>query len=205
MNDLALRSDLLLRMEEGEAVDAVSLDLSMRPNLTMGEFASVCEFVGKLGSAQRWWVGDLVNQGERRFGEDVYQALEGLQMSPEGRMECARVAVAFHRSQRRPGLSWGHHRAVAARWIGPDRREQLLDRAEGESWGVRELAQAVRDLRALESGLHVEDVKACDELADIAVRDLREELISCGYPSDVQVSVDVAAPGVTYTVAVGGV
>jgi len=129
MSDLSLRSDVLVRMEEGEALDAVSFDLSMRPKLTLREFSSVCEYVGRLGSAQKWWAGDLFNEGERRFGEAVYQALEGLQMSPEGRMECARVAAAIPRRRRRATLSWGHHRAVAARWIDPGTREEFLDRA----------------------------------------------------------------------------
>ena len=122
-----------------------------------------------------------MNQGEALFGENVYQALEGLSMSPEGRQECARVAAAIPRSRRRPGLSWSHHRAVARRSITPAEREELLDQAERESWGAREIEAAVRARRD-DQKLHVKDLKDCDELAESAARDLREQLVACGYP-----------------------
>ena len=51
--------------------------------------------------------------------------------------------------------SWGHHRPLAARWIEPHAREALLDEAERSGCSVRELEAAVRELRALEPGLHV--------------------------------------------------
>ena len=61
----------------------------------------------------------------------------------------------------------------------------------------------VRERRALEPGLHVEDVNGCDELAESAARNLREALMSCGYPPDTSVSIEVAAPGISLTTAVG--
>ena len=63
----------------------------------------------------------------------------------------------------------------------------------------------VRERRALEAGLHVEDVNdGCEELAESAGRDLREQLILCGFEPDIVVSIEVAvAPGISFTSSVG--
>ena len=97
--------------------------------------------------------------------------------------------------------SWGHHRLLAARWIEPHAREALLDEAERSGCSVRELEAAVRELRALEPGLHVEDVSGCEDLAEAAARDLREQLVACGSPPDISVSIEIAAPGIPFTTA----
>jgi hypothetical protein len=52
----------------------------------------------------------------------------------------------------------------------------------------------------------VTDVKnGCDDLVDGAAHDLRERLVECGYPGDLSVSIEIAAPGVSYAIAVGAV
>jgi len=198
-----VRADLLLRLEEGGALTATGCDLSTRADLRFDQFQAICALVGRAASAVRWWAGDLVLFGERVYGETAPQALEELRMSPEGLADCARVAAAFPPSKRSPTLSFGHHRTLASRWLEPVQRFQLLERAESGRLSVRELESLVQELRELESR-HVTDVKnGCEELADVAARDLRERLTACGYPADMKVSVEIAAPGVSYAVTVG--
>jgi len=198
-----VQADLLLRLEEGGALTVTSCDLSTRADLRFDQFQAICALVGRAASAVRWWAGDLVLFGERVYGENAPQALEELRMSPEGLADCARVAAAFPPTKRSPTLSFGHHRTLASRWLEPVQRFQLLERAKGERLSVRELEALVQELRALESR-HVTDVKkGCEELADMAASDLRERLTECGYPPDIVVAIEVAAPGISYLVRVG--
>ncbi len=178
-------------------------DLRTRPDLTFEQFQSICTLVGRAASAVRWWAGDLVVFGEHVYGEDAAQALEELRMSPEGLADCARVSLAFPRSKPSATLSFGHHRTLAGRWLDPARRFELLERAERERLSVRELEGQVRELRELGSR-HVTDVStACEELAESAARDLREQLVACGYPVDITVSIEIAAPGISVITAAG--
>ncbi|MET0937810.1 MAG: hypothetical protein ABWY51_01135 [Gaiellaceae bacterium] len=191
-----------MRLEDAGALSGLGLDLSMRPDLTYEQYASIGALLGRATTSLRFAVGDWLVFGEDVFGERGAQASELLGISPEGRMELARVARAIPRRRRRAGLAWGHHRLVAARWMSPGQREELLDEAERSGWAVRELEAAVRDLRALESGLHVEDVMTgCDGFED-GVRDLRT--LACSCFGEVAVEVLVRAPGVHYRVLIGG-
>jgi hypothetical protein len=193
--DLALRTDLLVRLEETGWLGPVGLRID-DPRLSFERYEALGVLLGRVGSAVRWAVGDWLAFGEQLYGERAAQASEALGMSPEGRQEAIRVALAIPRSHRRPSLSWGTHRACAAKWIDPAQRQELLDRAEREGWGTREMAAAVKDLRTL--GLHVEDVRSEDECPDLdeVAAEVRDRLRSC-YG---EVRVQISAPGVTYSV-----
>ena len=198
-----LRAEALVRLEEAGALSGIGLDLSVRPGLTYEQYASIGALLGRATTALRFAAGDWLVFGEEVFGERAADTSELLGMSPEGRMELARVARAIPRSRRRAGLSWGHHRLLAARWIEPQTREELLDEAQRSGWSVRELEAVVRERRALEAGLHVEDVNGCEDLAESAARDLREQLILCGFERDITASIEIAAPGISYTTTAG--
>ena len=110
------------------------------------------------------------------------------------------MALAFPRSKRRPALSWWHHRQLAAKWITPLERDQLLERAEREKLTTRQLEAIVQDLRALHSDSRGATA-ACDELVEAGVRDLHKLACACFGP--VTVEVLVRAPGLEYRVEVG--
>jgi len=198
-----LGAERLVQLEVARVLSRLGLDLSSRHRMTYEQYASIGALLGGVTTGIRWAAGDWLIFGEEVFGEKAADASELLGMSPEGRMELARVARAIPRSKRRAGLSWGHHRLLAARWIEPPTREGLLDEAERSGWNVRELEAAVRELRALEPSLHVEDANGCEELAESAGRDLREQLILCGFEPDITVKIELAAPGISFTTAVG--
>jgi hypothetical protein len=191
--ELALRADMLVRLEEAGALSATGLDLSRRPDLSYDQYRAIGVLLGRATAAIRWAVGYWLAFGEDRFGELAAEASEALGISPEGRMELVRVARAIPRRRRRAALPWGAHRVVAARWIDPRTRDALLDKAEKSAWTVRELEGAVRAQREVELGLHVEAPAApvtcdADEIAAIA----RAELMACGFPADVEVLIRAA-------------
>ena len=101
-----LNAEALVRLEEAGALSGVGLDLSMRPSMTYEQYASIGALLGRATTALRFAAGDWLVFGEEVFGEKAADASELLGMSPEGRMELARVARAIHGAGAGLG-SWG--------------------------------------------------------------------------------------------------
>ena len=83
--------------------------------------------LGRFHEAVRFALGDALNTGPELYGERAYQAFEQMQLSEDARMEYGRVARQVPYSRRRKGLSWSHHRAVAA--LEPAEQKEWLKRA----------------------------------------------------------------------------
>ena len=201
MSTELVRADLLAELEASGWISSTALVID-RPDLSFEKYEALGVLLGKVGTAVKFWIGDFLLFGEEAFGEIAAQASESLNLSEAGRQECLRVALAIPPARRRASLAWWHHRLVSAKWITPRQRDDLLDRAEAEGLTTRELEAIVRDLRALDS--HSGGATGpCDELVEGAAKELRERLRSCGY-GDVAVAIEIAAPGVTFRVEVGG-
>ena len=98
-------------------------------------FALWCQRAGP------WWIGDLLNAGEDRFGETFSQMCEGA-VSAEMLNRYASVARRVPLENRRPGLSWSAH-AVTAR-LPLDVQKRLLLEAERRGWTTDELRAKAR-------------------------------------------------------------
>lgn len=103
------------------------------------QFAFWCQRAGP------WWIGDMINSGEDRFGESFSQLCEGL-VSTEMLSRYASVARRVPFENRRPGLSWSAHAAVAR--LDPPNQRRLLAAAEREGWTSEELRRKARELKA---------------------------------------------------------
>ncbi|MGD9633051.1 MAG: hypothetical protein AB7G28_19775 [Pirellulales bacterium] len=101
------------------------------------EFALWCQRAGP------WWIGDMLNAGEDRFGETFSQMCEGA-VSAEMLNRYASVARRVPLENRRPGLSWSAH-AVTAR-LPHDVQQNLLLEAERKGWTTDELREKVRSI-----------------------------------------------------------
>ena len=113
------------------------------PNLSYGEFEHLCGVLGALHEAVRFAIGDAIIQGEALYGESAYQAFEAFQLSEEAMKEYVRVAQRVPRSRRKKGLSWSHHRAVAA--LEPPKQKEWLARAVEDSLSHHDLRAALRN------------------------------------------------------------
>jgi hypothetical protein len=166
---------LLAELERVGAVTAVALDLT-QANLSFDRYEAFGRWLGTVGSASKWWIGDWLVFGERLYGEEAAQASEALRLSEDGRQDCLRVALAFPWERRRELLTWWHHRVVAVRWLTVEQREDLLDRAEREGLSTRELWEAREEFRAGSRGAPTEPpvvVEAVVEAARMLVRSAR--------------------------------
>lgn len=131
----------------------------MQPSLRIGNFCflpttvtiqgkpAIEDWLGPLQFAlwcQRaspWWIGDLLNSGDARFGEAFSQACEGL-VSADMLQRYEAVARKVPPENRRPGLSWSAHAAVAR--LPASRQREMLGLAEQHGWNSAELRSRVR-------------------------------------------------------------
>jgi hypothetical protein len=195
-----VRADLLSSLEDAGWLSATALVIDRELPYERAE--SLAALIGRVGSAARFWAGDILIYAERMYGERAAQLSEALNFSEHARQDAVRVSLAIPPNRRRPGLSWWHHRLCAARWLTPEQRDHLLDRAERERLTTREFEAVVRDLRGLDSGSRGATGDNCDDVVDRAAAELYERLIECRYES-VVVEIVVRGGGVEYRVCRG--
>jgi hypothetical protein len=100
------------------------------------QFALWCQRAGP------WWIGDLLNAGEDRFGESFSQMCEGA-VSAEMLNRYASVARRVPIENRVAGLSWSAHAAVAR--LPLDLQKRLLLEADRRGWTSDELRLKARE------------------------------------------------------------
>ncbi len=127
-----------------ERWDLSAVGLTLRdPDLPYEDFENLCHVLGTLHEAVRFAIGDAILQGESLYGEQAFQAFERFQLSEEAMKEYVRVAQRVPRARRRKGLSWSHHRAVAA--LPPPEQKEWLKRASDESMSHHDMRAALRN------------------------------------------------------------
>lgn len=136
--------------QAGAVVTETSLRLSRPREITWEQYERLGSFLGQLGQAYCWWVGDFLLYGEDVFGEEYAQIEASLPHSMHTLENYRSVAKRIPPERRRPGLSFGVHETVA--YLEPAEREAWLNRAEVEGWKRDSLREAIRESRALPSG-----------------------------------------------------
>lgn len=133
--------------QAGATVTETSLKLSNPRELTWEQYQRLGQFLGTLGQAYCWWVGDLLLYGEDLFGEEYAQIEASLPHSLHTLENYRSVAKRIPPNRRRTGLSFGCHETVA--YLEPQDRERWLDKAEEQGWKREGLREAIRDAKEL--------------------------------------------------------
>lgn len=120
---------------------SVGVRITGKPGLTDWrgplQFALWCQRAGP------WWIGDLLNAGEDRFGESFSQMCEGT-LSTEMLNRYASVARRVPIENRVASLSWSAHAAVAR--LPENLQKRLLLDAERHGLTSEELRAKAREL-----------------------------------------------------------
>lgn len=152
MTELARPTALLDQLAQNGALSTTGLRLT-DPNLTYEQLEAVGGLLGRMHQSLRFAIGDWLLLMENRFPEQFSQAVEVLQISPEGMQEYLRVSLKVPRSIRSEKLSWSHHRAVASlSKVNEDGKidsdvnaqKHWLERAETENLSHHQLRDALR-------------------------------------------------------------
>lgn len=128
--------------EAGAVITETSLRLTNPATLTWEQYERLGNFLGTLGQAYCWWVGDFLIYGEEIFGEEFAQIEKALPHSRHTLENYASIAKRIPPNRRRHGLSFGVHETVA--YLEPQARERLLDEAQEHGWKREEMRSAKR-------------------------------------------------------------
>lgn len=138
---------LLADLERAGAITATSIDLPEGTSLDRLE--ALFSYFGSVGSAIRWYVGDLIVWGEGCYGDRVYAAAEATRLSPGTLQNYASVAGRVAPDRRRAELAFSHHQEVA--YLEPSVQAHWLDRAVENGWTKKELRELLRDEGVIDS------------------------------------------------------
>lgn len=130
--------------QAGAIVTDTSLRISNPIELTWEQYEKLGNFLGTLGRAYCWWVGDFLIYGEEIFGEEFAQIEESLPHSEGTLMNYRSIAKHIPPRRRRAALSFSVHEAVA--YIEPAEADKLLDQAEENRWKRDQMRDARREL-----------------------------------------------------------
>ena len=129
----------------GAVVSETALKLTDPRKLTWEEYEGVGEFLGALGRAYCWWVGDFLLYGEEIFGEEYAQIESTLPHSAQTLANYRSIAKHIPPSRRRARLSFSTHAEVA--YLEPSERDRWLDEAVRNDWKRDEMRGARRAAR----------------------------------------------------------
>jgi len=119
---------------------SVGIRISGKPEVA--EWKGPLQFALWCQRAGPWWIGDLLNAGEDRFGESFSQICEGV-VSAEMLNRYASVARRVPIDNRVASLSWSAHAAVAR--LPNELQKRLLLEAERRGWTSEELRLKARE------------------------------------------------------------
>lgn len=122
-----------------------STGIQIHPQTTFDQWQATGQYLQHIEGAIHWWIGDLFNYGEARWGEACYQIVDGYDFAVQTIRNDKWVAKAVPASLRRDTLHYSHHVEIAS--LEPNLQDELLNLAEEENLTVRELRQKVKAMK----------------------------------------------------------
>lgn len=146
MSDEAPRSEaiaLLAELERGGALTMTSLTLTRE--ITYDEYEGLFGMFGQLHEASAWLIGDLLNYGERIYGQTYVQAAHATGLAEGTLVNYASVCSRVPRSRRREALPFSVHAEVA--FMSPAEQDRWLKTAQKNGWRRSQLREALTPVR----------------------------------------------------------
>ena len=109
-------------------------------------WSAVTSQLVKAEKSIRWWIGDALRFGERRYGETYAAAVEATGYSYGTLANSVYVAGRYPEpSSRNEDRSFRHHEIAAP--LEPEERREVLEKAAEGGWTEGELITEVRERR----------------------------------------------------------
>jgi len=136
----AVGLELLADLEKSGAATLTSLTLPV--DLPWDQYESLAFMLGQLHRTSAWLIGDLLNHGEKIYGETYAQAEAVTGLSAGTLQNYTSVCSRIPRNRRRAAVPFSTHAEVA--YKEPQEQEYWLDQAEQEAWTKAELRIAIK-------------------------------------------------------------
>lgn len=111
-------------------------------DLTLEQYRQIGRTFQQIKRSLAWWLGDWMNEGERRFEDAYLQAIEDSGKALETLIKWKAVADRLPRHIRVAELSWTHHFYVA--YVEIEQRAPLLNLALNAGLSSRELKEVTK-------------------------------------------------------------
>jgi hypothetical protein len=152
----------------------------VRDDITFEEWQHCGDWIKRANGSVHFWLGDWLNFGEKKWGEQYSQAIEETEFEYGTLRNDKYVADKIDLSRRRDNLSFAHHQDVAD--LKPEEQEKLLDIAEKENMNRSDFRKAkqkfVADSKRLPSKID-DDANLINKSAGEALVKLDDALIDC--------------------------
>ena len=127
-------------------IDETSLTITGSPTFDewAGLFGDLCEF----HKALPWFIGDLLVQGEHRYGETNAAAVDETGLGIQTLTNYASVCRRVPRERRNPNLSFTHHALIAS--LDDHSQQAWLKEAETYDMRTNELRAGIKEALALQ-------------------------------------------------------
>lgn len=119
-----------------------AVSLTIPEKTTYEEWIKIGKVVKVFYGANKWWIGDWLNFGERKYGEEYSQAMEIMQYQYDTLAHYKWVASRIESCRRRQNLSFSHHMEVAK--MEPKEQEIWFVRAEEKEWDREEFRKQIK-------------------------------------------------------------
>ena len=124
----------------GNFVSKIGLELP--DNLTFKDWQLLADGINTFSGASMWILGDWLNYGEDRYGQEFSQFVDKLEYAQITQQEALRIARRFPKETRHGGLPWSYHQTVAG--LATAEREVLLKESEINQWTREQLRDEMK-------------------------------------------------------------
>jgi hypothetical protein len=123
-----------------------AMELCITGDHKIDDWLEVGKLLTGMESSLNWWIGDWLVFGEHAYREKYSQAESVTKHRQDYLKSCNFVSSKVPPENRIQGLSWSHHREVAA--IPHDQQKKWLEKALESEWTVSELRINMRKTSA---------------------------------------------------------
>jgi len=118
--------------------------LSLPATTTRDQFEALCVGLGMIYQASPFLIGDALVEGQKLFGDDVFQLADAMNLTNDQKAQYMRVSECVPEARRYDlsVLSWSHHRAVAP--LDANDQKRWLAKAHKEGMSKTDLERAIR-------------------------------------------------------------
>lgn len=138
-------------------VTATSLQIP--ENTTIDDWNEIGDSLKMFYKANKFWIGDWLNFGERKYGEMFSQALNETDFEYHTLQNYKWVAGKIEMSLRKDNLSFTHHNLVAG--MERENQRKWLELAEKHQWGTRQLTEQLKGIVEKELNEDIETKHHC--------------------------------------------